>query len=147
MAHESPKSDQAHSAEPSASARRIRNVALVGHRGERQDLVNEALLFEAGAINRLRLGGRRIDGLRLRRPTRRRAGCRSPRASPRFGWQDRKINLIDTPGEPSFVADALAALRVVEGAVFVINGVMGVEVVPTASGSARPTSAWRASCS
>src|SRR5437660_9814267 len=45
-----------------------------------------------------------------------------------FGWQDRKINLIDTPGEPSFVADALAALRVSEGAVFVVNAVMGVEV-------------------
>jgi elongation factor G len=45
-----------------------------------------------------------------------------------FTWQDRKINLIDTPGEPSFVADALAGLRVCEGAVFVVNGVMGVEV-------------------
>ena len=48
-----------------------------------------------------------------------------------FRWDDRKINLIDTPGEPSFVADALAALRVVEGAVFVVNGVMGVEVTTT----------------
>jgi elongation factor G len=45
-----------------------------------------------------------------------------------FRWDDRKINLVDTPGEPSFIADALAALRVVEGAVFVVNGVMGVEV-------------------
>src|SRR5215216_4987184 len=45
-----------------------------------------------------------------------------------FRWDDRKINLIDTPGEPSFIADALAALRVVDGAVFVVNGVMGVEV-------------------
>jgi elongation factor G len=45
-----------------------------------------------------------------------------------FRWDDRKINLIDTPGEPSFIADALAALRVVEGAVFVVNGVMGAEV-------------------
>ena len=43
-------------------------------------------------------------------------------------WDDRKVNLVDTPGEPSFVADALAALRVCEGAVFVVNGVMGVEV-------------------
>src|ERR687885_1182838 len=45
-----------------------------------------------------------------------------------FRGQDRKVNLIDTPGEPSFVADALAALRVCEGAVFVVNAVMGVEV-------------------
>ena len=45
-----------------------------------------------------------------------------------FEWQDRKINLLDTPGEPSFVADALGALRVCESAVFVVNAVMGVEV-------------------
>ena len=43
-------------------------------------------------------------------------------------WQGRKINLLDTPGEPSFVADALGALRVCESAVFVVNAVMGVEV-------------------
>ena len=45
-----------------------------------------------------------------------------------FEWQERKVNLIDTPGDPSFVADALGALRVCESAVFVINAVMGVEV-------------------
>src|ERR1019366_1155270 len=45
-----------------------------------------------------------------------------------FAWRDRKINLLDTPGEPSFVADALGALRVCESAVFVVNAVMGVEV-------------------
>jgi elongation factor G len=45
-----------------------------------------------------------------------------------FEWDDRKINLIDTPGEPSFVADALGSLRVCESAVFVVNAVMGVEV-------------------
>ena len=45
-----------------------------------------------------------------------------------FEWRDVKVNLIDTPGEPRFVADALGALRVCESAVFVVNGVMGVEV-------------------
>src|SRR5947209_11602946 len=45
-----------------------------------------------------------------------------------FEWQERKVNLIDTPGDSSFVADALGALRVSESAVFVINAVMGVEV-------------------
>jgi elongation factor G len=45
-----------------------------------------------------------------------------------FEWQERKVNLIDTPGDPSFVADALGALRVCESAVFVVNAVMGVEV-------------------
>src|SRR5207302_6082291 len=41
---------------------------------------------------------------------------------------DRKVNLLDTPGDSSFVADALGALRVSESAVFVINAVMGLEV-------------------
>src|SRR5205807_1970362 len=45
--------------------------------------------------------------------------------------QDRKVNLIDTPGDSSFIADALGALRVCESAVFVVNAVMGVEVHTT----------------
>ena len=46
-------------------------------------------------------------------------------------WQGRKINLIDTPGEPSFQGDAIAALHVVEGALVTVSGVMGVEVQTT----------------
>jgi elongation factor G len=46
-------------------------------------------------------------------------------------WQDRKVNLIDAPGDPGFQADSIAALRVVEGALFVLNGVNGVEVQTT----------------
>jgi elongation factor G len=46
-------------------------------------------------------------------------------------WQDRKLNLIDAPGDPGFQADSIAALRVVEGALFVLNGVNGVEVQTT----------------
>ena len=43
-------------------------------------------------------------------------------------WKDRKINLVDTPGDAGFQADTYAALRVVEGVVVVLSGVMGVEV-------------------
>jgi elongation factor G len=46
-------------------------------------------------------------------------------------WQGRKLNLIDTPGDAGFQADAIAALRVVEGAVMVVNAVAGVEVQTT----------------
>jgi elongation factor G len=113
MAHESPK--------------RIRNVALVGHRGSGKTSVNEALLFEAGAINRL---GSVADGTTVSdSASDEKAREMSISASlSSFRWDDRKINLVDTPGEPSFIADALAALRAVEGAVFVVNGVMGAEV-------------------
>src|SRR5438046_5103547 len=43
-------------------------------------------------------------------------------------WQDRKINLIDNPGDAGFTGDTIAALRVVEGALVVASAVMGVEV-------------------
>src|SRR5687768_8663736 len=112
---------------PHTSPNRIRNVALVGHRGSGKTSLNEALMFEAGAINRL---GSVADGTTVSDSAEdekaRQMSIASSLAS--FTWQDRKINLVDTPGEPSFVADALAALRVCEGAVFVVNAVMGVEV-------------------
>jgi elongation factor G len=109
------------------SAKRIRNVALVGHRGSGKTSVNEALLFEAGAINRL---GSVADGTTVSdaAPDEKARQMSIGGSISTFHWDDRKINLIDTPGEPSFVADALAALRVCEGAVFVVNGVMGAEV-------------------
>ncbi|MEA2478191.1 MAG: elongation factor [Thermoleophilaceae bacterium] len=108
-------------------ADRIRNVALVGHRGSGKTSLNEALLFEAGAITRL---GSVADGTTVSdsAPDEKSRQMSIASSLTSFQWEDRKINLIDTPGEPSFVADALAGLRVCEGAVFVVNAVMGVEV-------------------
>ena len=102
-------------------------MALVGHRGSGKTSLNEALLFEAGAINRL---GSVADGTTVSdsAPDEKEREMSIASSLSSFTWQDRKINLVDTPGEPSFVADALAALRVCEGSVFVVNAVMGVEV-------------------
>src|SRR5438045_8921809 len=95
---------------PHEAAKRIRNVALVGHRGSGKTSLNEALLYEAGAINRL---GSVADGTTVSDAApdekARQMSIASSLAS--FTWEDRKVNLIDTPGEPSFVADAMAALR------------------------------------
>ncbi len=108
-------------------ADRIRNVALVGHRGSGKTSLHEALLFEAGVTGRL---GTVVDGSTVSDSEAdeqaRQMSISSALSS--FEWQDRKINLLDTPGEPSFVADALGALRVCESAIFVVNAVMGVEV-------------------
>jgi len=109
------------------SADRIRNVALVGHRGAGKTSLAEALLFEAGAVNRL--GSVTEGSTVLDSDADEQSRQMSISASLNsFAWNERKINLLDTPGEPSFVADALGALRVCESAVFVINAVMGVEV-------------------
>jgi elongation factor G len=109
------------------AADRIRNVALIGHRGAGKTSLHEALLFEAGVINRL---GRVDDGsttsdYELDEQER---GMSIGAAVSSFEHDGRKINLIDTPGEPSFIADTVASLRVADAAVVVVNGVMGVEV-------------------
>ncbi len=109
------------------AADRIRNVALVGHRGSGKTSLHEALLFQAGQINRL---GTVVDGSTVSdSDADEKARQMSISATlTSFEWLGRRVNLIDCPGEPSFVADALGALRVCESAVFVVNAVMGVEV-------------------
>jgi elongation factor G len=109
------------------SADRIRNVALIGHRGSGKTSLHEALLFEARATTRL---GSVLDGTTVSdaEPDEQARKMSISLALSSFEWDDRKINLVDTPGEPSFVADALGAMRVCESAIFVVNGVMGVEV-------------------
>ena len=109
------------------AADRIRNVALVGHRGSGKTSLHEALLFEAGATSRL---GSVADGTTVSDADEdeKSRGMSISASLASFEWRDVKVNLIDTPGEPSFIADALGALRVCESAIFVVNGVMGVEV-------------------
>jgi elongation factor G len=112
---------------PAVESGKIRNVAVTGHRGTGKTSLVEAMLFQAGAVNRLgtieqgsTVGDWDEDEQR-RQMTISASLCH-------LEWQGRKINLIDTPGEPSFQGDAIAALRVVEGALIVVSAVMGVEV-------------------
>jgi elongation factor G len=109
---------------------RIRNVALVGHRGSGKTSLHEALLFEAGVVSRL---GKVVDGTTLSDcdPDEQAREMSISASLAAAEWQERKVNLLDTPGEPSFIADALAALRVCESAVFVVSAVSGVEATTT----------------
>jgi elongation factor G len=109
------------------AADRIRNVALIGHRGCGKTSLHEAMLFEAGATRRL---GTVADGTTTsdHEPDEQERQMSIDAALAGFEHNGREINLIDTPGEPSFVADAVAALRIADSAVIVVNGVNGVEV-------------------
>jgi elongation factor G len=112
---------------PHTAADRIRNVALIGHRGCGKTSLHEAILFEAGAVNRL---GTVEDGSTVsdHEPDERRRRMSINACVSCFKFGDREINLIDTPGDPSFVADAAAALRAADAAVLVVNATTGVEV-------------------
>src|ERR671936_1959751 len=106
---------------------KIRNVAVTGHRGTGKTSLVEAMLFQAGAINRLgtvEAGTTTSDWDEDEQ--RRQMSLASSLCH--LEWHDRKINLIDTPGDAGFTGDTVAALRVVEGALVVASAVMGVEV-------------------
>jgi elongation factor G len=106
---------------------KIRNVAVVGHRGTGKTSLVEALLFQSGEVNRLgtiEAGTTTGDWEEDEHKRQMSIALSLAHAS----WQDRKINLVDTPGDPGFQGEVRCALRVVEGALVVVSAVMGVEV-------------------
>ncbi|MDX6551794.1 MAG: elongation factor, partial [Gaiellales bacterium] len=106
---------------------KIRNVAVIGHRGTGKTSLVEALLYESGTINRLGSVAEQSTVSDHDEDERKR-GMSISAVVTHLEWEGRLVNLIDTPGEPSFQADVLSALRVVEGAIVTVSGVMGVEV-------------------
>jgi elongation factor G len=108
------------------SAAQLRNVALVGHNGAGKTSLAEALLHRAGAVNRL---GRVEQGTTVcdHDPEEQRRLMSLGMAIAPFDWKGHRINLIDTPGYADFVGDVVAALRVVDLAVFVVSAVDGVQ--------------------
>src|SRR5215210_2923789 len=106
---------------------KIRNVAVGGHRGTGKTSLVEAMLFQSGSVNRLGAIEQGSTVADWDEDEQRRQMSISATLC-HTEWQGRKINLIDTPGEPSFQGEAISALRVVEGTLVVVSGAMGVEV-------------------
>jgi elongation factor G len=105
----------------------IRNVALVGHGGCGKTSLASALLFDAGAANRL---GRVEDGTTVTDfdpdEIERQISLQTSLAFAE--WKKTKINILDAPGYANFTAEARAALRVADSALVVVDAVSGVEV-------------------
>jgi elongation factor G len=105
----------------------IRNVALVGHSGAGKTQLASAMLFDAGAVNRL---GKVDEGTTVTDYDDEEIARHHTLSASQawLEWQKTKINLIDAPGVGNFLAEARAALRVVEAGVVVVDAVSGVEV-------------------
>jgi elongation factor G len=108
-------------------ADRIRNVTLVGHRGSGKTSLNEALLFQAGALSRL---GTVQEGTTVSdaEPDEQRRQMSISASLASFEWNDRKINLLDTPASRASWPMPSARCASASPAIFVVNAVMGVEV-------------------
>src|SRR3990172_4524058 len=105
----------------------IRNIAMVSHSGAGKTMLGEAFLFYTKAINRM---GSVSEGSAVGdfEAEEQRRGLSLSTAVLPIEYQKHKINLLDTPGAPDFVGEAISALSVSDAALVVVDSVAGVEV-------------------
>ena len=105
----------------------VKNIVLLGHAGSGKTTLAECMLFEAGLINRR-------GSIAEKNTTGDYHPLEQERGNSIFSkllhtkWRGYKINIIDTPGYDDFSGEVIAALRVADTGVMLLNGVMGVEV-------------------
>jgi elongation factor G len=106
---------------------RIRNIAVIGHGSAGKTSLAEAMLFNAGHINRL---GKVDDGTATTdyfpEEIKRKISVSTSLAP--CEWKDCKINIMDTPGYADFFSEVKGALRVADSVLLVLCAVSGVEV-------------------
>ena len=112
---------------PKYSTESIRTVALVGHTGAGKTTLTEALLAKAGAIasaGSVEKGNTVCDFDPLEKEYKHSLNS----ALVNFAWKNVHIHLIDTPGSPDFMGQAIGALAAVETAVIVVNAETGIQL-------------------
>ncbi len=111
---------------PSVPRESVRNLGIVAHIDAGKTTTTERFLFYTGRSHRL---GEVHDGQAVMdfRDDERERGITISAAATTLHWRDHQINLIDTPGHVDFTAEVERALRVLDGAVVIFDGVEGVE--------------------
>jgi elongation factor G len=104
----------------------IRNIGFVGHGGSGKTSLAESVLFLTGVSDRLGKVGDASSVMDYD-PDEIKRGHSISSSVAFCEFNSTKINLIDTPGSNNFIADTPAILRVVDGLVFVISAVEGVQ--------------------
>ena len=105
----------------------IRNIGTFGHGGEGKTSLAEAILFDTGENSRL---GRVDDGSSIMdfEPEEINRKISISASLAHFEWDKHQFHMIDTPGYSNFIAEAKAAMRVVDGSIIVVGGNSSVKV-------------------
>ena len=104
----------------------VRNIGIIAHIDAGKTTTTEGILFRTGLkhkIGAVHDGATTTDWMEQERER----GITITAAAVTCFWQNRKINIIDTPGHIDFTAEVERSLRVLDGAVVVFDGKMGVE--------------------
>ena len=106
------------------TAANIRNIGIFGHGGEGKTTLTEAMLFNAGLLERL---GRVENGTTTtdydHEEVKRTISINAALAP--LEWKDTKINIIDAPGFFDFYGEVAAAMALADSALIVVGAVSG----------------------
>ena len=108
-------------------ADKIRNIAILGHGGAGKTALAEAMLFSAGAIDRL---GKAVDGNTALDfdPEEIKRNISINTSVGVCEWKNTKINIIDTPGDFDFLGETMGGIRVADSAIVVVSAKGGTSV-------------------
>lgn len=104
----------------------VRNIGIAAHIDAGKTTLTERILFYTGALHRIgevHDGGAHTDY----QPEEQQHGITITTAVTRCPWNDHLIQVVDTPGHVDFTIEVERAMRVLDGAVIVMDGVRGVE--------------------
>jgi len=105
---------------------KIRNIGIIAHIDAGKTTTTEAVLYRTGLkhkIGAVHEGETTTDWMAQEKER----GITITSAAVTCFWKDHKINIIDTPGHIDFTVEVERSLRVLDGAVTVFDGKMGVE--------------------
>jgi len=105
---------------------RIRNIGIAAHIDAGKTTVSERILFDTGVEHRfgnVDEGTTVLDWMQEERER----GITITAAATSVPWRDHRIHLIDTPGHVDFTIEVERCMRVLDGAVLVLDSVMGVQ--------------------
>jgi elongation factor G len=107
---------------------KIRNIGISAHIDSGKTTLSERILYYCGRIHRMQevhdgQGGATMDYMDLERER----GITITSAATQVAWQDKCINLIDTPGHVDFTVEVERSLRVLDGAIMILCAVGGVQ--------------------